>query len=532
MLNQRYKDFSKLIVYQIYPRSFFDSNGDGIGDLNGITQKVSHLKELGVNAVWLSPCYKSPNVDNGYDISDYRDIMDEFGTMDDWKCMIKTLHDNGIKLIMDLVPNHTSDKHEWFIQSKKGKDNPYSDYYYWFDTPPNDWQACFGGSAYEYSPERGQYYLHSYAVEQPDLNFDNPKVREEVKAIIDFWVDLGVDGFRIDVIDQISKDFENGNNYFGENLHKYINELFGREKTAHLYTVGECWAESIEEVINHCGQDRKELSSLFQFDHITHGRKTRFEPKPFNISEITSDLDRWQKLTIENDILYTLFMDNHDNPRFLSRFGCDKKYRYESASMFAGMFYLQRGIPFIYQGQEFGMTNSFHSDFSSFRDVENLHYYNFNKGKMKEKELMERINFGSRDNARRPLSWTGEKHAGFSETEPWIPTYSEYKKINLEKDKKSKKSVFYFYKKLLSFRMNSDVVIYGDYANATGNNQNCYAYLRSFGEQKLLVVCNFGVKNSISFNYKNAEYLFGNYKGGRKTISGSYRPFELAVYKI
>ena len=374
MISEKYKKFLEWIVYQIYPRSFYDTNRDGIGDLAGITAKADHLKELGVNAVWLSPCYKSPNVDNGYDVSNYRDIMDEFGSLDDWKEMRDALHSRGIKLIMDLVPNHTSDKHEWFVKSKQ-KVPRYIDYYYWADEPLNDWESCFGGSAWEYCDERGQYYLHSYAKEQPDLNFDNPNVREEIKNVIDFWVDLGVDGFRIDVIDQISKDFDGGENRFGPRLHEYIQDLFGREKAKNIFTVGECWATDIDEVLRHCAEDRKELSCLFQFDHIERGKVDRFTPAPFSLKDITDDIAKWQTLTAKNGILYTLFMDNHDQPRFLSRFGNDKELRYECATLFAGMFYLGYGIPFLYQGQEFGMTNSYHQDFSHFKDVENKQFY-------------------------------------------------------------------------------------------------------------------------------------------------------------
>ena len=265
MLSEKYLDFSKLIIYQIYPRSFMDSNNDGIGDLGGIIQKLNYLKELGINAIWICPCYKSPNVDNGYDIADYRDIMDEFGTMADMKKLIKEAHAREIKIIMDLVPNHTSSEHKWFLESKKSKDNPYSDYYYWFNEPPNNWNSTFGGSAWEYCPERNQYYLHSFAVEQPDLNWTNPKVVKEMQDVVDFWVDLGVDGFRCDVIDQISKNFD-GRNSFGPHLHEYINALLGRDKVSHIFTVGECWADSIEEVCKHSAADRKELTTLFQFD--------------------------------------------------------------------------------------------------------------------------------------------------------------------------------------------------------------------------------------------------------------------------
>ena len=530
MRSSNYEEFLEWIVYQIYPRSFKDSNGDGIGDLQGITKKADHLQELGVNAVWLCPCYKSPQVDNGYDISDYRAILDDFGSLEDWFAMRDALHSRGIKVIMDLVPNHTSDKHEWFIKSKQ-KISPYTDYYYWANEPLNDWTACFGGSTWEYCDERGQYYLHSYAIEQPDLNFDNPAVREEIKAVIDFWVDLGVDGFRIDVIDQISKDFLGGRNCFGPHLHEYIRELFGREKTKGIFTVGECWATDLDEVKRHCAKERKELTTLFQFDHIEHGRNGRFTPAPFSLNEITNDLSRWQRLTYENNLLYTLFMDNHDQPRFLSRFGNDKELRYECATMFAGMFYLGRGIPFIYQGQEFGMTNSYHEDFADFRDVENVDFYTQNKGKLDDSELMARLNFGSRDNARRPVAWNSEKYGGFSTVEPWIPTYSRYQEINLAKDKASQKSIFAFYKKLLEFRKNSPTILYGSYQEITAKNENCFIYEREFKGETITVVCNFDKENKIQLPYKNAKLLLSNYTENR-SISGVYSPYELAVFKI
>ena len=328
MLNKN-RDFLNWVIYQIYPRSFYDSNGDGIGDLGGVCAKLDYLKELGVNAIWLCPCYKSPNKDNGYDIADYRDIMDEFGTMDDMKRLIAEMKKRDMKLIMDLVPNHTSNKHKWFIESRKSKDNPYSDYYYWADEPLNDWTACFGGSVWEYDEQRGQYYLHSYTPEQPDLNWNNPAVVKEIQDVIDFWVDMGVDGFRVDVIDQISKDFEGNRNSFGPRLHEFINAMFGREKTKHLFTVGECWAESIDEIRRHTAEDRGELTTLFQFDHLCVGRGGKFEPRPASLREAKNILVKWQYLNQENDLLHTLFSDNHDNSYFISRATDDTALRYE-----------------------------------------------------------------------------------------------------------------------------------------------------------------------------------------------------------
>ena len=532
MASKKYREFAEWVVYQIYPRSFYDGNGDGIGDLKGITEKADHLQELGVNAVWLCPCYKSPNVDNGYDVADYYAIMDEFGTMEDWKEMRDALKARGIRVIMDLVPNHTSDQHQWFQKSVR-REAGYEDFYYWVDEPLNNWTACFGGSAWEYCPERGQYYLHSYAVEQPDLNFDNPRVREEIQKIIDFWVDMGVDGFRIDVIDQISKDFAGGRNSFGPHLHAYIHELFGREKTSHIFTVGECWADDIDEVVRHCGEERGELSTLFQFDHFQHGRHGRFTPAPFSLKEIADDLSRWQTLTGERGILYTLFTDNHDQPRFLSRFGNDQEYRYEAATLFAGMFYLLKGIPFIYQGQEFGMTNSWHGSFADFRDVENGDYYHSNPEGLTQEELMARINFGSRDNARRPLAWNDQAQAGFSTAEPWIPTYSRYQEINLEADKRAEKSVFGFYKRLLAFRKSSQTILHGDYEELTGDNTGCYIYRRTLGSESYLVVCNFEKANQITLPLNGGELVLSNYKRDpAASMSGAYAPYELAVYRV
>ncbi|MBQ2388339.1 MAG: glucohydrolase, partial [Clostridia bacterium] len=339
-MDKKFENFLDLVIYQIYPRSFKDTNGDGIGDIKGVIEKLDYLVDLGVNAIWLCPCYKSPNHDNGYDIADYRDIMDEFGTMDDMKTLISEMHKRGMKLIMDLVPNHTSNEHKWFIESRKSKDNPYSDYYYWFDKPVNDWQSMFGGSAWEYDESRKQYYLHSYTVEQPDLNWDNPKVIKEMQDVVDFWVDMGVDGFRCDVIDQISKDFEKGNNFFGPNLHKYIYALFDREKTSHLFTVGECWAGDIEEIKRHSLPERGELTTLFQFNHLDCGRANKFNRKDDSLKTVRDILVNWQLLNQKNGLVHSLFTDNHDNSLFISRAGNDKELRYESATCIATMFYL------------------------------------------------------------------------------------------------------------------------------------------------------------------------------------------------
>lgn len=364
------------------------------------------------------------------------------------------------------------------------------------------------------------------------INWDNPKVRQEICNVLDFWVALGVDGFRIDVVDQISKDFKGNRNCFGEHLHEYINQMFGRENMQNIFTVGECWARDIEEIKRHASADRNELSTLFQFDHIHKGRYGRFISRPFNLKEITDDLSKWQRLTIDNDVICTLFTDNHDQPRFLSRFGNDKELRYESATMFAGMLYLLKGIPFIYQGQEWGMTSSYHDNFQDFRDVENIDFYEQNKDKMSYRELMDCINFGSRDNARRPLSWNDKENGGFSKAKPWIPAYSRYKEINLESDKKADKSVFEFYKKLLEFRKENQEIMHGNFKEITGKNKNCFIYERTLDDNKFIVVCNFENSNEITLNIERATLVMSNYFLKTRKVDGKYQPYELAVYKI
>lgn len=529
-MDKKQESFLDLVIYQIYPRSFKDTNGDGIGDLCGIISKLDYLCDLGVNALWLCPCYKSPNKDNGYDVADYRDIMDEFGTMEDMRLLIREMHSRGMKLIMDLVPNHTSDKHKWFIESRKSKDNPYSDYYYWFDKPVNEWRASFGGSVWEYVPERDQYYLHSYTVQQPDLNWDNPKVVKEMQDVVDFWVDMGADGFRIDVIDQISKDFEAGRNCFGPNLHKYINALFGREKTAHLFTVGECWANDIEEIKRHISAERNELSTLFQFDHLEAGRSEKFTPMADSLSSVRDILVKWQTLTQQHGLLYSLFTDNHDNPPFLSRIGNDGELRYESATCIAAMFYLLKGVPFIYQGQEFGITSSHYGDMSFFDDVESFDMYNrLIESGLTEKEAVEKINFGGRDNTRRPMPWDNTVGGGFSESKTWIPLSSRVTEINLENDLASEKSIFRFYKNMLKLRRNNVSFRKGDFKVISSENDGFFVYERAFENEKFTVVCNFEQQSVIDCS-EYGTLVLKNYSD-RACAESAFRPYEVAVFK-
>ena len=526
-------DYLDLIVYQIYPRSFYDSNGDGIGDLNGIKQKIPYLKDLGINAVWICPCYKSPNYDNGYDIADYRDIMDEFGTLDDWKTLAEELHENGIKIIMDLVVNHTSSEHYWFKEARKAKDNPYHDYYIWADKPLTDWTACFGGSAWEYNPATDEYYLHSFAVQQPDLNWENPKVRQECCDIVDFWADLGVDGFRCDVLDFISKDFANNKMNNGPSLHEYIKQLFGREKVKRLFTVGECQSDT-ESICSICGKDRDELKSVFQFEHIGLGRSDKYTPAPYSASQIKNVLVKWQNFTAEHDLLYILFTDNHDQPYFISRLGNDKELRYECATAYAGMFYLLKGIPFIYQGQEFGSANSRYEDINCFNDVETVNYYHENFGKKPQAKLIDEINYGSRDNTRRPLAWTKEKPAyGFTGATPWLKMPSRADEINLEADKSAYRSIIGFYKKILALRKSSDAVKYGTFKDLTSSD-DCFVYERENDGEKIIVAVNFEKANALKLppdlTEKNFELLLCNYDQ-TDGFSPAFAPYEIRVYR-
>lgn len=527
--------FLDMNVYEIYPRSFKDTNGDGIGDLNGVTEKLDYLQELGVNAIWLCPCYKSPNYDNGYDIADYRAIAEEFGTFSDWERLRDGLHARGMKLIMDLVVNHTSSEHFWFREAKKSRDNPYHDYYIWAEKPPNKWKSVFGGSAWEYNEQTKEYYLHSFAVQQPDLNWKNPAVRKECRDIVDFWIDHGVDGFRCDVLDYISKDFKTDKMYGGPQLHKYLRELFSRRKTAKLFLIGECQSNE-KDIIDICGKDRGELTTVFQFDHMTFKRMNKYLPPAFSFPKLKRTLVKWQNFAQKHDLLYTLFTDNHDYPFYLSRFGNDKELRYECATMLATTFFLLRGIPFLYQGQEFGAVNSFYDTIAAFNDVESQNYYHARKGKIPEKELFEQVNRGSRDNSRRPMAWTENAGTmyGFTNGKPWLSPPSRTREINAEADKKSQKSVFLFYQKLLAFRRKNIAVRRGDFQDLTGKRKNCFLYSRAYQNQRVIVVINFEKAQTIptprGVNEKTFTFAFGNYADS-SPFSKDFRPFEIAVYR-
>ena len=524
-----------LVLYQVYPRSFYDSNGDGIGDLNGLRLKLDYLQELGVNAIWLSPCYKSPNFDNGYDISDYRDIASDFGTLEEWKLLVQDMHSRGMKLLMDLVVNHTSSEHFWFTEAKKSRDNPYHDYYVWADEPLTDWRSIFGGSAWEYNEATKEYYLHSFAIQQPDLNWENPKVRKEACDIVDFWVDLGVDGFRCDVLDFISKDFKEDKMFNGPRLHEYVNQLFGRDKVKHLFTIGECQSDE-KSIYNICGKDRDELTTVFQFDHIGIGRKNKYTPRDFSYDELRDTLVKWQYFSAKNELLYMLFTDNHDQPYYLSRVGNDKELRYESATALATAFYMLKGIPLIYQGQEFGSVNSFFNDIHCFNDIETVNYFNERVYNEPLDLLINEINYGSRDNTRRPLAWTNDESSsfGFTSSKPWLQMSTRASEVNLQNDLASKKSIFKFYKKLLQLRKNSLAIRRGEFKDHTNAQTDCFVFERSIDNESIFVICNFKEQKHVKLpkclNENDYSLVLSNYTDGI-TILNEFKPFEVRIYK-
>ena len=531
MLCAKYRDFLRWTVYQIYPRSFMDGSGDGIGDLRGILGKLDYLQALGVDAVWLCPCFKSPNDDNGYDISDYRDIMDEFGTMADMDALIDALHRRGMKLILDLVPNHTSTAHRWFRESRKGRDNPYSDFYYWFDQIPNDWQSVFRGGAWEFDPVRGQYYLHSFATSQADLNWNCPAVVKAMQDVVDFWIAKGADGFRIDVIDYISKDFDRNRNGFGPRLHEFIRALFGRENTANLFTVGESSVRDIDEMIRHSAAERRELTTLFLFDHMACGRADKFTPKPDSLKTLRDRLVYWQRETARHDLLPTLFLNNHDQAPMISRIADDREKRYESATCMAAMLYLLKGIPFIYQGDEIGMASPRYDSIACFNDIETLNAYRAFCREMSPEEALAKINFGSRDNARRPMPWDGGKNGGFTAAEtPWIALHSRRGEINVAADLAADRSVWRFYRALLALRRSRAAFLDGAMEPVSSPDDPFFVYTRSWEGETWAVVCNFETPRQISLPFRCAAPALANL--GRKTADGAYAPYECAVSRV
>ncbi|HZK21508.1 MAG TPA: alpha-glucosidase [Oscillospiraceae bacterium] len=549
-----YKD---LIVYQIWPRSFYDSNGDGIGDIGGIISKLDYIKSLGANAIWLSPIYPSPNHDYGYDIADYMDISPDYGTLDDFKMLLFEAHSRDIKIIMDLVINHTSNEHKWFIESKKSEDNPYHDYYFWRKgksdkKPPNNWKSTFAGPGWTYDERLDKWYLHLFAVEQPDLNMDNPKVREEVKKIMRFWLDMGVDGFREDVITFISKKeglpdgfpipVACGIEHYkkGPHLHEYLAE-FKRDVLSHYecFTVGEAPMMTTDFALELVaeGKDQK-LDMMFHFEHMQADCFiTDFLQRPFKLKRYKSAMSRWQK-ALYGKAWNTLYLENHDHPRIISRYGNDKKYRVESGKMLAVSYLCQGGTPFIYQGQEIGMTNIGLSEIDMYEDVATKNVYKMARSfGLSDKIIMSFAKKASRDNARTPIQWNSSKNAGFTTAEkPWFHINPNYPEINVENDLENPNSILNFYKKLIKLRKDNPVFTYGSFKEHMENSKDFYVYERNYEGKKLFVICSFSDKNvrfkapkGINLDYENL--ILANYNSP-KTSDNEFtaKPYEARVY--
>lgn len=544
------------VVYQIYPRSFCDSNGDGIGDLNGITGKLDYLKELGIDVIWLSPVYKSPNDDNGYDISDYQAIMDEFGTMEDFDRMLATAHEKGIKIMMDLVVNHTSDEHKWFIESRKSTDNPYRDYYIWRPAKedgslPNNWGSCFSGPAWEYDKTTDMYFLHLFSKKQPDLNWDNPAVRQDVFDMMNWWLKKGVDGFRMDVISLISKepglpDKETGINGYatfnvsanGPHVHEYLQEM--RQKAlnnADTITVGECSGVTLEEAKKYARSDEKELNMVFQFEHMdvdSDEKAGKWTTRKMDLRDLKKILTRWQK-GLQDIAWNSLYWENHDQPRSVSRFGNDSdEYREISAKMLATCIHMMQGTPYVYQGEELGMTNCPFNTLDNFRDLESINAFHelTEQGKMTKEDMMAAIGYKGRDNARTPMQWDDSAYAGFSTANPWIMVNPNYTKINAKDQINREDSVFKYYQKLIKLRHESELIVYGTYDLILDDDKDIYAYIRTLGDEKLIVYCNFSENTrevELPEEFTNGKVLISNYIDAKVNHKITLRPYEAIV---
>lgn len=524
------------IVYQIYPKSYYDTNGDGIGDIRGIILKLPYIKALGVNTVWLSPCYPSPGDDNGYDISDYRGIAPEYGTLDEFKEMLDSMHSIGIKLLMDLVVNHTSDEHEWFKESRKSRDNPYRDYYIWRDPvdghEPNGWTATFGGSAWEYDETTGQYYLHLFSKKQPDLNWENPAVRREIADMINYWLEMGVDGFRCDVINYISKDFTSPcGSVSGPRLHEYLNELYKRCFAPHkALTVGETWGLTPEETLELTGKERGELTMTFQFEHMSLGRVNgdKFSPQAFDCKAFVDILAKWED-GLKSDGYPVLVMENHDQPRALSRFGDREKFPYESATMLASLLYGMRGVPFIFEGQELGLHDPTFNSIEEYRDIETLNAYKEFKstGKYTESELLAKLQYGSRDCSRTPMPWTNGKNGGFTEGTPWIKTQVD-DGFTVDEQERNDKSVLNFYRKLIKIRKDDDCLKDGDFKLLINEN-GISVYTRSTDKHTVYVVSRFADSKCPMPEIipADAEVILNNYD----SVGDTLKPYQSIWFK-
>ena len=546
--------WQRAVVYQVYPRSFYDSNGDGIGDLNGVRAKLDYIRRLGVDVIWLNPIYKSPNDDNGYDISDYRAIMDEFGTMEDFDRLLAEAHEKGLRIVMDLVVNHTSDEHPWFIESRKSAESPYRDYYIWREgkdgNPPNNWGASFRGSAWERCEETGMYYLHTFSKKQPDLNWENETVRGEVYDLMRFWLDKGIDGFRMDVINYISKtpEMPDGpmmNRLYGNfrpyclngpRVHEFLKEM-NREVLSHydVMTVGETPGVSVEQAQRYTGPDEHELNMVFQFAHVNldYDENGKWTLKRVPLDGLRRVLSEWQT-GLHGKGWNSLYLNNHDQPRMVSRFGDDstEALRSASAKMLGVLMHMMQGTPYVYQGEELGMTNVAFPDISDYRDIDTLNAWNEMTGELgvSPEHMMACIHRRSRDNARTPMQWSAAPNAGFTTGTPWIGVNPNYRTINAEAQENDPDSVLCFYRRLIALRRELPIITEGDYALLLADHPQIFAYQRSWQGQRLYVICSFSAQTFDApeiLPYCGGRLLLCNYApdGDAQTL----RPYEVRV---
>lgn len=546
--------WKEAVIYQIYPRSFMDSDGDGVGDLRGIISRLDYLKYLGIDVIWMSPIYKSPNDDNGYDISDYRAIMDEFGTMADFDELLAEAHKRGIKIVMDLVVNHTSDEHKWFMESRQSKESPYRDYYIWREgkdaqTPPNNWGSSFSGPAWQYDEKTGMYYLHLFSKKQPDLNWENPKVRQEVFDMMTWWCDKGIDGFRMDVINMISKVpglpdgeveglYGNFHPYSvnGPRVHEFLQEM--NEKVLSKYdliTVGETPDVTTEDAKQYAGENTHELNMVFQFEHVrSNGKYGKWTHDKMPLTTLKKILSRWQ-MDLYGKAWNSLYWDNHDQPRAVSRFGDDRpEYREASAKMLATCLHMLQGSPYVYQGEELGMTNYPFQSPEDFRDIESVNAYKewCESGIVSHEEFWPCLLWLSRDNARTPMQWDDTEHAGFTAGTPWISVNPNYKEINAKAETADPNSVFHYYKKLIALRKQTPIMVYGKYEPLFEESEDWFVYTRTLENEKLLVVCSFTDQETtftVPEEFVGADLLISNMENAYDKDTVRLRPYEAFV---
>ncbi len=548
--------WKEAVCYQVYPRSFKDSNGDGIGDINGLTEKLDYLQELGIDVIWLCPVYDSPNDDNGYDIRDYQQIMRDFGTMEDFDRLLMEVHERGMKLIMDLVVNHTSDEHPWFIESKHSEDNPKRDWYIWQDGKnghePNNWASIFEGSAWEYDATTNQYYMHVFSRKQPDLNWENKEMRHAVYNMINWWLDKGIDGFRIDAISHIKRSFDKGDlpnpdglNYVESfdghmnqpGIHEFLKEM--KEATFDNYdimTVGEANGVTVDDADQWVGKDNGQFNMVFQFEHLNLWDHN--VGKEFDVLGYKEVLTSWQK-GLENNGWNALFIENHDRPRVPSTWGDDKVYWYESATSHGAVYFLLQGTPFIYQGQEIGMTNYPFKDISEFNDVHAKNIYNNELiNGMTKAEVIEMLQRISRDNSRTPMQWNNQEHAGFTTGRPWLKVNPNYEEINVEKQMQDEKSIYHFYKKMIKFKKDNLVMTYGTFDLVYPDQTDVFAYTRTLGDDKVLVIGNLDdvevkLDNSEGFHFNPDKIVLNNYQLQESASDEIIlKPYEARVYRL